>query len=154
MGVTKLRLARFGRKDNPLFKIVAADSRSPRDSKYKEELGTYKPLADNFGTSQVTMNNDRIKYWLGVGAQPTDSVAYLLGRADILPMLPKKFRPKKQQRVAKYQEIIRESSNYKTLDKIATFTHNQHLEDLKKFNKEMRKVRKINRKIESQSNEE
>ena len=65
-------MKRIGAKNSPVFRIVVADSRSPRDGKFLEELGTYQPLkqGDNF-----TLNYDRAKYWLSKGAQPSDTVA-------------------------------------------------------------------------------
>lgn len=72
-------MKRVGAKNTPVFRIVVADSRSPRDGRFIEELGTYHPLkkADNF-----TLNLDRAKYWLSKGAQPSDTVASFIRKAD------------------------------------------------------------------------
>src|SRR3989441_2441385 len=74
----KIRMKRIGTKNTPVFRIVVADGRSPRDGKCIEELGTYQPLkkGDNF-----TLNLERAQYWLTKGAQPSDTVASFLKRA-------------------------------------------------------------------------
>lgn len=68
----RIRMKRIGAKNTPVYRIVVADGRSPRDGKFIEELGTYTPLkkGDNF-----TLNLDRAKYWVSKGAQPSDTVA-------------------------------------------------------------------------------
>jgi small subunit ribosomal protein S16 len=69
----KIRMKRMGRKHRPYFRICATDARCPRDGKVLEELGTYDPMiADT--DARVTLNHDRLKYWLSVGAQPSDNV--------------------------------------------------------------------------------
>mmetsp|Transcript_3710 Transcript_3710/g.8489 ORF Transcript_3710/g.8489 Transcript_3710/m.8489 type:complete len:142 (-) Transcript_3710:6-431(-) len=83
--MVKIRLQRWGRKNLPFYRIVAADSRSPRDGKCLEYLGTYNPIANKHGEKLVTLNVKRVKYWLVCGAQPTYRVADLLGNANILP---------------------------------------------------------------------
>jgi small subunit ribosomal protein S16 len=74
----KIRMKRVGTKNLPVFRIVVADGRSPRDGKFIEEIGTYQPLkkGDNF-----TLNLDRAKYWLSKGAQPSDTVASFIKKA-------------------------------------------------------------------------
>lgn len=81
----RIRLQRWGTKGLPVYRIVAADSRSPRDGKCLERLGTYHVIADKYGKKTVNFKLPRIKYWLAVGAQPTKRIAYLLGKAGILP---------------------------------------------------------------------
>ncbi|MDA0986573.1 MAG: 30S ribosomal protein S16 [Bacteroidetes bacterium] len=71
----KLRLVRMGKKKQPIYKIVATNSRSPRDSKYIEVIGRYSPLSN---PASVTTNEDRLFHWLKVGAQPTTTVRSLL----------------------------------------------------------------------------
>jgi len=78
-----LRLARGGSKKRPYYKIVIANSRAPRDGKYLEQVGTYNPLLAKDDTDRVRLIEDRIRYWLGVGAQPTDRVARMLDKAGI-----------------------------------------------------------------------
>ena len=74
----KIRMKRIGAKNKPAFRIVVADSRSPRDGRFLEELGTYLPRkkGENF-----TLDIDRVKYWLSKGAQPSDTVASFIKRA-------------------------------------------------------------------------
>jgi small subunit ribosomal protein S16 len=71
----KIRLARHGAKKRPFYRIVAADSESPRDGRYLENLGTYDPLID---PARVDLKTERVQYWLGQGAKPTDTVRNLL----------------------------------------------------------------------------
>ena len=69
-----LRLSRGGAKKRPYYRIVAADSRYPRDGRYLEQIGTYNPLLAKDDEKRVQLNEDRAKYWLGVGAQPSEAV--------------------------------------------------------------------------------
>ena len=76
----KIRLKRMGKKRNPVYRIVVADSRSPRDGRFVEEIGTYDP---NQEPSLVTVNEETAKKWLANGAQPTETVGKLLKQAGI-----------------------------------------------------------------------
>jgi small subunit ribosomal protein S16 len=78
-----LRLSRGGSKKRPYYRVVVADSRSPRDGSYLEQIGTYNPLLAKEDTNRVRLVEDRVRYWLGVGAQPTDRVARMLDKAGI-----------------------------------------------------------------------
>ena len=89
-----LRLARGGAKKRPYYRIVAADSRRARDGKYLEQLGTYNPMLPKDSEDRVKLIEDRIRYWLGVGAQPSDRVHRFLDAAGILERAPKN-NPKK-----------------------------------------------------------
>ena len=80
----KIRLARGGSKKRPFYRIVAADSRMPRDGRYIERLGTYNPLLAKDSEERVKMDLDRIKHWMDQGAQPTDRVARFLEAAGII----------------------------------------------------------------------
>jgi small subunit ribosomal protein S16 len=71
----KIRLARHGAKKRPFYRIVVADSESPRDGKYLENVGTYNPLVDPV---EVSLKKERIKYWMDQGATPSDTVKSLL----------------------------------------------------------------------------
>ncbi|MWV28273.1 30S ribosomal protein S16 [Aurantiacibacter rhizosphaerae] len=79
-----LRLSRGGAKKRPYYRIVAADSRRARDGKYLEQLGTYNPMLPKDSEERVKLNEDRIRYWLGVGAQPSDRVLRFLDAAGIM----------------------------------------------------------------------
>lgn len=78
-----IRLSRGGAKKRPYYRIVVANSRSPRDGKYLEQIGTYNPLLAKDSPERVKLIEDRARYWLGVGAQPTDRVARFLDAAGI-----------------------------------------------------------------------
>jgi small subunit ribosomal protein S16 len=78
-----IRLSRGGAKKRPYYRIVVTNSRSPRDGKYLEQVGTYNPVLAKDDEKRVTLLEDRVRYWLGVGAQPTDRVARMLDKAGI-----------------------------------------------------------------------
>jgi small subunit ribosomal protein S16 len=71
----RIRLARHGAKKRPFYRIVVADGECPRDGRYLEKVGTYDPLID---PARVTLNSERIKYWMDQGAKPSDTVRNLL----------------------------------------------------------------------------
>jgi small subunit ribosomal protein S16 len=77
----KIRLRRTGRKKQPMYRIVVADSQSPRDGKFIEVIGQYAPRS---GELALNLKNERVNYWLDCGAQPTDTVRSLLRKAGIL----------------------------------------------------------------------
>jgi small subunit ribosomal protein S16 len=78
-----LRLSRGGSKKRPYYKVVVSNSRAPRDGKYLEQVGTYNPLLAKDDENRVRLVEDRVRYWLGVGAQPTDRVSRLLDKKGI-----------------------------------------------------------------------
>jgi small subunit ribosomal protein S16 len=78
-----MRLSRGGSKKRPYYRIVVANSRAARDGKYLEQIGTYNPLLAKDDANRVKLTEDRARYWLGVGAQPTDRVARMLDKAGI-----------------------------------------------------------------------
>lgn len=92
-----IRLARGGNKKRPYYRIVVANSRSPRDGAFIEKIGTYNPLLSKEDPTRVTLNADRVKHWLAVGAQPTDRVARFLDAAGLKERAarnnPKKAEP-------------------------------------------------------------
>ena len=96
----KIRLARAGSKKRPFYRVVAADSRMPRDGRFIEKLGTYNPLLAKDSEERVKMDMDRVQYWLSQGAQPTDRVARMLEAAGVLPAKernnPNKAKPGKK----------------------------------------------------------
>ncbi|MCL2564157.1 MAG: 30S ribosomal protein S16 [Oscillospiraceae bacterium] len=79
--MVKIRLRRMGAKKRPYYRIVVADSRSPRDGRSIEEVGTYNPLTD---PPEVTVKAERIQEWIKNGAQPTDTVRGLLKKAGVI----------------------------------------------------------------------
>ncbi len=95
----RIRLSRGGSKKRPFYRIVAADSRAPRDGRFIEKLGTYNPLLPQEHEQRLVVNAERVKYWLGIGALPTDRLAKLfsnlgLTKAPAIHEQPKKSAPK------------------------------------------------------------
>lgn len=86
---TTIRFARGGTKKRPFYRMVVADSRSPRDGDYIEKLGTYNPLLAKDAAERFKYDAERIKYWLGVGAQPSESVARFLRKDGLYTVEPK-----------------------------------------------------------------
>lgn len=91
----KIRLARGGRRNLPFYRIVVADSRSPRDGRYIEKLGTYNPLLAQDDENRIKLVSERIQYWLSQGAQPSERVAIFLGKAGLADMPKQPNRPNK-----------------------------------------------------------
>jgi small subunit ribosomal protein S16 len=85
---TALRFSRGGSKKNPYYRLVATDSRSPRDSKFIEKLGTYNPVLPKEDAKRFTYNEERVKYWLSVGAAPSETVARFLRTAGVITTKP------------------------------------------------------------------
>ena len=96
----KIRLARGGAKKRPFYRVVVADSRSPRDGRYIEKLGTFDPLKAKEAADRVVLDAEKAKAWLAKGAQPTDRVARILDAAGLLKREarnnPQKAQPKKK----------------------------------------------------------
>ena len=103
----KLRLSRGGTKKRPVYKVVVADSRFARDGRFIEKVGFFNPLLPKDKKERVGLEAERIKYWLGQGAKPTNRVARILGENELIPMpsngnnpnkaIPKKERNKKEE---------------------------------------------------------
>ena len=111
---TKIRLTRGGTKKRPHYRVVVADTRSPRDGRFIERLGTYNPLLSKDDPKRVTLNADRIKYWLSMGAKPTDRVSKFLGMASITDMPKPKNNPIKAKPKAKAQERAAQNEEKKS----------------------------------------
>ena len=77
--IVKIRLRRMGAKKAPYYRVVVADSHSPRDGRFIEELGTYDPMADS---DKIKVDMERVKYWISNGAQPTDTVRGLIKKLE------------------------------------------------------------------------
>ena len=105
----KIRLARGGAKKRPYYSIVVADSRSPRDGRFIEKLGTYNPMLDRGHADRITLKEERIKHWLGVGAQPSDRVARFLGDAGLVEKRAVRETPSKSTPKAKAQARAKEA---------------------------------------------
>ena len=89
-----IRLSRGGAKKRPYYRIVVADSRSARDGKYLEQIGTYNPMLPKDSGERVKLNEDRARHWLSVGAKPSDRVHRFFDAAGILERAPRN-NPKK-----------------------------------------------------------
>ncbi len=112
----KIRLARGGAKKRPYYRVVVADTRSPRDGRFIEKVGAYNPMVAKDHPDRVKLNEERIKHWLSVGALPTDRVARILAANDLyatpaVPKQTKKDKPKAkaQERLAMEAEAKREA---------------------------------------------
>jgi small subunit ribosomal protein S16 len=99
----KIRLARGGAKKRPFYRIVVADSRSPRDGRFIEIIGTYNPMLPKADENRVVIKTERVQHWLGVGAQPTDRVLRFLDAAGLAKRAPRN-NPNKAQPGTKAQE--------------------------------------------------
>jgi small subunit ribosomal protein S16 len=102
-----LRLSRGGSKKRPYYRIVVADARSPRDGRFIEKIGTYNPLLAKDSPERVKLDADRAKYWLSVGAQPTDRVLRFLDAAGVKER-PARNNPKKAEPGEKAKERAEE----------------------------------------------
>jgi small subunit ribosomal protein S16 len=99
----KIRLSMGGVRKRPVYKIVIADSRYPRDGKFIEKIGSYNPLLPKDKKERIKVEAERVKYWMSKGAQPTLRVSRILGEAQIMPMPkpgnnPQKAVPKKERK--------------------------------------------------------
>jgi len=97
----KIRMARAGAKKRPFYQIVVADSRSPRDGRFIEKLGTYNPMLTKEHPDRIKLKTERIQHWLGVGALPSERVARFLGEAGLrekpaIRETPKRSAPRKK----------------------------------------------------------
>ena len=116
----KLRLSRGGTKKRPVYKVVVADSRFARDGRFIEKVGFFNPLLPKEKKERIGLEAERIKYWLGQGAQPTTRVARILGENKLIPMpangnnpqkaIPKKDRKKESSEEAPAAEAKKEEA--------------------------------------------
>ena len=91
----KIRLSRGGTKKRPFYRIVVAEAAAPRDGRYVERVGHYNPMVPKEHENRLSVNSDRVKFWMNKGAQPTDRVHKLLALADILKAPEIREQPKK-----------------------------------------------------------
>lgn len=103
--MVRIRLRRGGRKKAPVYRIVVADSQSPRDGKFIEIIGQYAPRQNEGG---LTVDSDRALYWLGVGAQPSDTVRSLLRKAGVMKRKHEQMLARKQGAMAATAVPVRE----------------------------------------------
>ena len=102
-----IRMTRHGTKKRPFYHIVVADSRSPRDGRFIEKLGTYNPLLPREHEQRLTMEKERIAHWLKVGARPSDRVAKFLANAELMKPRERREQTKKSLPRAKTQERMK-----------------------------------------------
>ena len=102
-----IRMTRHGAKKRPFFHIVVADSRSPRDGRFIEKVGTYNPLLPREHAQRVTIDKERVAHWLQVGARPSDRVAKFLAEAELAKPRERREQSKKNQPRAKAQERLK-----------------------------------------------
>ncbi len=105
----KIRLARGGSKKRPFYRVVAADSRMARDGRYVEKLGTYNPLLPKDSEERVKLDMERVNYWLGEGAQPSDRVARFLEAAGVVAKTERN-NPERAKPGKKAQERVEEKA--------------------------------------------
>jgi len=112
----RIRLSRGGAKKRPYYRIVVADSRSPRDGRFIERIGTYNPMLAKDDDLRVTLKEDRVKHWMGQGAKPSDRVARFLFSAGLgdkpaIPEQTKKNKPKAKalERIAEKEAKAKEA---------------------------------------------
>jgi small subunit ribosomal protein S16 len=106
----RLRLTRGGSKKRPYYKIVVAEGTSPRDGRFIERVGTYNPMLPKEHEDRIRLFEERIKYWLGHGATPTDRVARFLAARDLAPARAIPEQTKQSQPKAKAQERLRQEA--------------------------------------------
>jgi small subunit ribosomal protein S16 len=97
---TVIRLSRAGAKKKPFYRIVVADSRKPRDGNFIEKLGTFNPLMAKDNPTRLVCNTERAKYWLGVGAKPSDRVAIILNGLGVTQKPDVAGKPQKTRKKA------------------------------------------------------
>ena len=105
----RIRLSRGGSKKRPFYRVVAADQRAPRDGRFIEKLGTYNPLLPQDHEQRLVINEERVKYWLGVGAQPTERLEKLFSNLGLVKAPALREQPKKSAPKAKAQERMKEN---------------------------------------------
>ncbi|MGB0576094.1 MAG: 30S ribosomal protein S16 [Alphaproteobacteria bacterium] len=109
----KIRLSRGGAKKRPFYRIVVADSRSPRDGRFIERIGVYNPMLKREDPNRIQFDEERVRHWLSHGATPSDRVARFLGAADIIPMPVRREQTKQDKPRAKTLERLKEQEEAK-----------------------------------------
>ncbi len=103
----KIRLARGGAKKRPFYRIVVAEATSPRDGRFVERIGSYNPLLPHGHAERLVLNAERLKYWVSVGAQPTDRIEKFMGALQLAPVPARKNNPKQSAPKKKAQERMK-----------------------------------------------
>jgi small subunit ribosomal protein S16 len=103
----KIRLARGGAKKRPFYRIVVAEATAPRDGRFVERIGSYNPFLEHGNSNRLVVDTERAKYWLSVGAQPTDRVVGFLASLDLVAKPERNVTPLKSQPKKKAQERLK-----------------------------------------------
>lgn len=135
-----IRLSRGGRKNRPFYRIVVADKRMPRDGRYIEKLGTYNPLLNDNDENRVNLVEERIKYWLGEGAKPSERVSIFLGKAGLMDMPTQPNRPNKSAPSEKTQLKIADKEERVAAAKEASKAAEEEAKEAAKAAKEAEKA--------------
>jgi small subunit ribosomal protein S16 len=109
----KIRLARGGVKKRPFYRLVVAENTASRDGRFIERLGSYNPLLEKSDTARFVVNEERVKYWLSIGAKPSDRVDKLLAEVKITEKAAVRNTPKKSAPKEKAQKRLQEASEAK-----------------------------------------
>ena len=104
----RIRLSRGGSKKRPFYKVVAADQRAPRDGRFFERLGSYNPMLPKDHADRFTVDEERVKYWLSQGAEPTERMAKMLSALGLVNKPALREQPSKSAPKAKAQERLKE----------------------------------------------
>ncbi|MBF0324757.1 30S ribosomal protein S16 [Magnetospirillum moscoviense] len=106
----KIRLARGGAKKAPYYRVVVADARCPRDGRFIEKVGTYNPLLPSDHDQRITLNEERIKHWLSVGAQPTDRLVRVFAAKGLIALPARPEQTKQPKPKAKAQQRAKDAA--------------------------------------------
>ncbi|CCG41078.1 30S ribosomal protein S16 [Magnetospirillum molischianum] len=106
----KIRLSRGGAKKRPFYKIVVADARSPRDGRFIEKVGTYNPMLPNENGQRLILDQERVKHWLSVGAQPTDRLVRFFADLGLIAKAERAEQTKQPQPKAKAQQRAKDQA--------------------------------------------
>lgn len=107
----KIRLARGGAKKRPFYRIVVCNSRDPRDGKFIEKIGSYDPFLPNDSEQRIVLKTDRAKYWMSVGAKPTEKVEFFLSTVGLCETPVRRDRPIKSAPGKKAQERLKAAAS-------------------------------------------
>lgn len=151
--MVKIRLQRQGRKKDPIYRLVATDSRNRRDGRFNENLGQYRP--SNEAGAKITFNEDRVMYWLGVGAQPSTTVRALLSKEGTLlkwHLQKKNVEPARAEEILTTWKSQRDAkiANHETAKQTAAENKRRAAEEAKrKVEEDARKAEEDARKAEA-----
>lgn len=106
----RIRLSRGGSKKRPFYRVVAADQRAPRDGRFIERLGSYNPMLPQDHAERFVINEERVKYWLSQGAEPTERLQKMLSKLGLVAAPAQRNQPQKSAPKAKAQERLKEQA--------------------------------------------